>query len=71
MLFYTGDKMSVLFAFYGVTVTGRQHRTPAEQMFMVSVKGECSLLYVLLGFHDWVLCPERDGSLPCFLWLPG
>lgn len=43
--------MSVLFAFYGATGMGHQHHMPAEQMFPVSVKGECSLLSVLLSFY--------------------
>lgn len=31
--------MSVLFDFYGATGMAHQHHMPAEQMFLVSVKG--------------------------------
>lgn len=37
---------------------------PAEQMFPAPVKGEYSLLSVLLGFYAWVLGPEKSGSRP-------
>lgn len=41
--FYTRVKMSVLFDFYGATGMAHQHHMPAEQMFLVSVKGGCVL----------------------------
>lgn len=50
--FYTGARMSVLFAFYGATVMAHQQHEPAEQMLQVSVKGKWSLLCQLHGFGD-------------------